>query len=111
MRREGERQKERKRGDKREIDTETERKHTRTHTHTHTHTRTSLVDLVSSQRPKTELAAARTEVRELRVVVMPALATEMVCCSIASWMATRSCSRIWHVQAAKGRERKRKKRE
>ena len=28
--------------------------------------------LVSSQRPKTELAAASTEHRELRVVVMPA---------------------------------------
>lgn len=46
--------------------------------------------LVSSQRPNTELAAARTEQRELRVVVMPALAMEMVCCSMASWMATRS---------------------
>ena len=45
---------------------------------------------VSSQRPNTELAAASTEQRELRVVVMPALAMEMVCCSIASWMATRS---------------------
>jgi hypothetical protein len=40
------------------------------------------------------LAAARTEVRELSTVVIPALAIEIVCCSIASWIATRSCSRI-----------------
>ena len=33
-------------------------------------------------------AAANTEVRELRTVVIPALAIEMVCCSIASWIAT-----------------------
>lgn len=78
---------------------------------------------VSSQRPNTELAAASTEQREFRVVVMPAcrgsqdvsfcsvscvsavtesgftdvadtLAMEMVCCSMASWMATLSSSRI-----------------
>jgi len=30
----------------------------------------------------------------LSTVVMPAFAMEMVCCSIASWMATRSSSRI-----------------
>jgi hypothetical protein len=34
--------------------------------------------LESSQRPKTELAAARTEHRELSVVVIPALAIEIV---------------------------------
>ena len=34
------------------------------------------------------LAAASTLVRLLSTVVMPALAMEMVCCSIASWMAT-----------------------
>jgi hypothetical protein len=34
--------------------------------------------LASSQRPKTELAAARTEHLEFKVVVMPALAMEMV---------------------------------
>ena len=45
--------------------------------------------------PNTELAAASTDVREFRVVVMPALAMEMVCCSMASWIATRSVSRIW----------------
>ncbi len=39
---------------------------------------TSFVAFESSHRPNTELAAARTEVRELRVVVMPALAMEMV---------------------------------
>lgn len=36
------------------------------------------------------LAAANTEVREFRIVVIPALAIEMVYCSIASWMATLS---------------------
>lgn len=77
---------------------------------------------VSSQRPYTELAAASTEQREFRVVVMPAweeshvlaclqhsdcillslnaqrgdtLAMEMVCCSMASWIATLSSSLIW----------------
>lgn len=44
--------------------------------------------LVSSQRPKILLAAAKTEQREFKVVVMPALAMEMVCCSMASCMAT-----------------------
>ena len=46
--------------------------------------------LLSSQRPNTEFAAARTEQRELRVVVIPAFAMEMVCCSMASWIATLS---------------------
>mmetsp|Transcript_29811 Transcript_29811/g.78209 ORF Transcript_29811/g.78209 Transcript_29811/m.78209 type:complete len:247 (-) Transcript_29811:1274-2014(-) len=54
----------------------------------------SSASLVSSHRPKAELAAAMTEVRELSVVVIPALAIEMVCCSIASWIATRSDSLI-----------------
>jgi hypothetical protein len=40
------------------------------------------------------LAAARTEVLALSVVVMPALAMETVCCSITSWMAVRSLSSI-----------------
>ncbi len=39
-------------------------------------------------RPKMGLAAARMEVRALSVAWMPALVMEMVCCSIASWMAT-----------------------
>ena len=42
----------------------------------------------SSYRPDGGFAAANTEVRELRTVVIPALAIEMVCCSIASWIAT-----------------------
>jgi hypothetical protein len=44
----------------------------------------------SSYLPKTGLAAARTEVLELRIVVIPALAIEIVYCSIASWIATLS---------------------
>lgn len=38
----------------------------------------------SSYLPKMGFAAARTEVLELRMVVIPALAIEMVYCSIAS---------------------------
>ncbi|EZA54967.1 hypothetical protein X777_04430, partial [Ooceraea biroi] len=50
--------------------------------------------LMSSHRPKTELAAASTEHLVFRVVVMPAFAIEIVCCSIASCIATRSSSFI-----------------
>uniref|UniRef100_A0A224Y107 Putative conserved secreted protein n=1 Tax=Panstrongylus lignarius TaxID=156445 RepID=A0A224Y107_9HEMI len=50
--------------------------------------------LVSSHRPNTEFAAANTEQREFSVVVSPALAMEIVCCSIASCMATLSSSLI-----------------
>lgn len=39
-------------------------------------------------------AAAKTDVRELSLVVIPALATEIVCCSMASWIATLSSGRI-----------------
>lgn len=39
-------------------------------------------------------AAAKMEHRALRRVVMPAFAIEMVCCSMASCMATRSSGRI-----------------
>mmetsp|Transcript_19716 Transcript_19716/g.45707 ORF Transcript_19716/g.45707 Transcript_19716/m.45707 type:complete len:229 (-) Transcript_19716:926-1612(-) len=49
---------------------------------------------MSSYLPNVGLAAASTEVRVLRTVVMPALAIEIVCCSIASWIATRSSGRI-----------------
>lgn len=49
---------------------------------------------MSSYRPKTGFAAARTLVLEFRMVVIPALAMEIVCCSIASWIATRSSSLI-----------------
>lgn len=37
--------------------------------------------------PKMGFAAARTEVLLFRMVVIPALATLIVCCSMASWMA------------------------
>ena len=40
---------------------------------------------------------------------MPAFATEMVCCSMASWIATRSDSRICHTGGAKqqGKQKRR----
>jgi hypothetical protein len=44
----------------------------------------------SSYLPNTGLAAASTDVLEFRIVVMPALAIEMVYYSIASWIATLS---------------------
>jgi hypothetical protein len=44
----------------------------------------------SSYLPNIGLAAASTEVLEFRIVVIPALAIEIVYCSIASWMATLS---------------------
>mmetsp|Transcript_18826 Transcript_18826/g.64108 ORF Transcript_18826/g.64108 Transcript_18826/m.64108 type:complete len:342 (-) Transcript_18826:199-1224(-) len=44
--------------------------------------------------PPTGLAAASTEDLALSVVVMPALAMEIVCCSITSWMEVRSVSSI-----------------
>lgn len=44
----------------------------------------------SSYLPKRGLAAARTEDLELRIVVIPALAIEIVYCSMASWIATLS---------------------
>jgi len=39
-------------------------------------------------RPPTGLAAARILVRAFKVACIPALAMEMVCCSMASWIAT-----------------------
>ena len=39
-------------------------------------------------RPPMGLAAARIDVRAFKVAWMPALAIEMVCCSMASWIAT-----------------------
>lgn len=39
-------------------------------------------------------AAAKIDVRELSLVVIPAFATEIVCCYMASWIATRSSGRI-----------------
>ena len=50
--------------------------------------------LVGSYRPPLGLAAAITEHRACSVVTMPALDTEMLCCSMASWMLTRSWSFI-----------------
>ena len=47
-----------------------------------------LRDLVRSYLPLFGLAAARIEVRALSVAWIPALAIEMVYCSIASWIAT-----------------------
>jgi len=45
-------------------------------------------------RPWIGLAAAKIDVREFSRVVIPAFATEIVCCYIASWIATRSSGRI-----------------
>lgn len=47
----------------------------------------TLSDLVLSYRPPMGLAAAKMEVRALSVALTPALVMEMVCCSMASWMA------------------------
>ena len=47
-----------------------------------------------SYRPPTGLAAARMDVRALSVAWIPALVIEMVCCSIASWIATWSLASI-----------------
>lgn len=40
-----------------------------------------------SYRPNKGFAAANTDVRALRVAWTPALAIEIVCCYIASWIA------------------------
>mmetsp|Transcript_29921 Transcript_29921/g.85489 ORF Transcript_29921/g.85489 Transcript_29921/m.85489 type:complete len:237 (-) Transcript_29921:620-1330(-) len=48
----------------------------------------------SSYVPKRGLAAASTLHWVFNIVVIPAFAIEMVCCSIASWIATRSFSSI-----------------
>ena len=45
-------------------------------------------DLLRSYLPPMGLAAARMEARALSVALTPALVMEMVCCSMASWMAT-----------------------
>lgn len=44
----------------------------------------------SSYLPMRGLAAARTDALEFRIVVIPAFAIEIVCYSIASWIATLS---------------------
>ena len=56
--------------------------------------RATLSDLVLSYRPPMGLAAAKMEVRALSVALTPALVMEMVCCSMASWMAVWSCGSI-----------------
>jgi hypothetical protein len=45
-------------------------------------------------KPKMGLAAASTDVQAFRIVVIPALAMEIVRCSITSWITTRSSLRI-----------------
>ena len=43
----------------------------------------SAADRLSSYLPNTGLAAASTAAREFKMVVIPAFATEIVCCSMA----------------------------
>ena len=50
--------------------------------------------LEGSYLPPMGLEAAKMEVRAFNVAWMPALVMEMVCCSIASWMATWSAMSI-----------------
>lgn len=52
------------------------------------------VDYFLLYRPKIGLAAARTAVLEFKVVMMPALVIETVCCSMTSWIAVLSYSSI-----------------
>jgi hypothetical protein len=47
--------------------------------------------LLGSYLPSSGLAAAMTLQRACSCVTMPALLMEMDCCSMASWMDTRSC--------------------
>mmetsp|Transcript_483 Transcript_483/g.1111 ORF Transcript_483/g.1111 Transcript_483/m.1111 type:complete len:235 (+) Transcript_483:1099-1803(+) len=54
----------------------------------------SCTRLFRSYCPYTGFAAASTEHRALRLACIPALAMVTVCCSIASWIATRSFSPI-----------------
>jgi len=51
-------------------------------------------DILVLYRPYKGLAAARIEVRAFKVVEIPALEIEIVCCSMTSWMAVRSDSSI-----------------
>lgn len=50
--------------------------------------------ILSLYLPKIGFAAANTEVLEFNLVVMPAFAMLIVCCSIASWIATLSAGFI-----------------
>jgi hypothetical protein len=51
----------------------------------------SLKDLAELYLPYKGLAAAMTEHLALKVVTIPALEIEIVCCSIASWIEVLSC--------------------
>ena len=51
-------------------------------------------EILGLYRPYKGFAAARMEVRALRVVVIPAFEIEIVCCSMTSWIAVRSESSI-----------------
>ena len=57
-----------------------------------------------SYRPNMGFAAARIDVRAFNVAWIPALVMEVVCCSMASWMAA------WGEEGG-GRERRRKEEE
>jgi hypothetical protein len=50
----------------------------------------SCLDLYVTYEPKVGFAAAKIEVLEFNMVVIPAFAIEMVYCSMASWIATQS---------------------
>lgn len=54
------------------------------HMNIHTLKYIQVLSAIVSTYPKTELAAARTLALEFKVVVIPAFAMDMVCCSIAS---------------------------
>ena len=54
----------------------------------HHNTLLTFSDLLLSYLPPMGLAAASMEVRALSVALTPALVMEIVCCSMASWMAT-----------------------
>ena len=54
---------------------------------------------LGSYLPKDGFAAARTAVLAFNVATMPPFATETVCCSMASWMATRSSGRILSISS------------
>ena len=57
--------------------------------------------------PEGGLAAARTDVLDLSIVVIPAFATEIVCCSMA-WttgqLLKQSISSRWHIIEVTGKQ-------
>src|SRR2546426_6748711 len=60
--------------------------------------------LCSSNRPNLGFAAARIAHRDWRTAVMPAFATLIRCCSIASWIADRSCGFIFSISSMRSEE-------